>query len=361
MKIGIITFHRAINYGAVLQCYALQHAIMKDGHEVEIIDYRPESIEFYRNFFSWERHKRSGFNLIKSVLLSIYTWPTKVKANKNFDLFLDKYLNISKKQVSENNIESLNYDIIIIGSDQVLNTHITWGFDNVYWGNFNRGNAKLYTYAASTKNVLDYNKEDYNRINKLLLNFNGISVREHTFELFLKDKCSINSTTVLDPTLLLHSTDYDHLCKKPPIENYVFLYSLNVKSNAYSFAKQKAKELGCKLVSFSASKNRYDNTVITINGGTVFDFISYIKYSKLSIVCSFHGIVFSIINRIDFYCMESAGSARELNILQQLGLSSRLITSNHKCEYTSIDYSVIDEKLEILRRQSLLYLQSLYS
>ena len=47
MKIGILTFHRAINYGAVLQCYALYTTLQSMGHDVEIIDYRPGTIQKY--------------------------------------------------------------------------------------------------------------------------------------------------------------------------------------------------------------------------------------------------------------------------------------------------------------------------
>lgn len=43
-KVGILTFHRAHNYGAVLQCYALQEVLRKKAYEVEIIDFTPESI-----------------------------------------------------------------------------------------------------------------------------------------------------------------------------------------------------------------------------------------------------------------------------------------------------------------------------
>lgn len=45
MKIGILTFHRAHNYGAVLQAYALVTYLKNIGHDAEIVDYRPESIE----------------------------------------------------------------------------------------------------------------------------------------------------------------------------------------------------------------------------------------------------------------------------------------------------------------------------
>lgn len=42
MKIGILTFHCAVNYGAVLQAYALQEILRSLGHEVYVIDYRPD-------------------------------------------------------------------------------------------------------------------------------------------------------------------------------------------------------------------------------------------------------------------------------------------------------------------------------
>ena len=45
MKIGILTFHRAHNYGAVLQCYALQERLKMAGYDVSVIDYRQPAIE----------------------------------------------------------------------------------------------------------------------------------------------------------------------------------------------------------------------------------------------------------------------------------------------------------------------------
>jgi hypothetical protein len=42
MKIGILTFHAARNYGAVLQCRCLYEVLRSMGHEVSVIDYRPD-------------------------------------------------------------------------------------------------------------------------------------------------------------------------------------------------------------------------------------------------------------------------------------------------------------------------------
>ena len=41
MKIGIVTFHNALNAGAVLQAYALQTFLTQIGHKVEFINYAP--------------------------------------------------------------------------------------------------------------------------------------------------------------------------------------------------------------------------------------------------------------------------------------------------------------------------------
>lgn len=40
MHIGIITFHASFNYGSMLQAYALQTFLTKQGHKVEIVNYR---------------------------------------------------------------------------------------------------------------------------------------------------------------------------------------------------------------------------------------------------------------------------------------------------------------------------------
>ena len=48
-RIGILTFHRAINYGACLQAYALKKYIKDQGNECDIIDYHCPAIEDFYN------------------------------------------------------------------------------------------------------------------------------------------------------------------------------------------------------------------------------------------------------------------------------------------------------------------------
>ena len=60
MRIGILTFHRAHNYGAVLQCYALQETLKRMGHDVQVIDYRQPWIEDFYNLFCRNMIRRNS-------------------------------------------------------------------------------------------------------------------------------------------------------------------------------------------------------------------------------------------------------------------------------------------------------------
>ena len=53
MKIGILTFHRAHNYGAVLQCYALQEILQRLGYDVYVIDYRQPTLEYAYKYWNF--------------------------------------------------------------------------------------------------------------------------------------------------------------------------------------------------------------------------------------------------------------------------------------------------------------------
>ena len=73
MKIGILTFHRAHNYGAVLQAYALVTYLRSIGHEAEIVDYRPESIESAHGMIPYARMmKKSPLGKIKFLVKMKY-------------------------------------------------------------------------------------------------------------------------------------------------------------------------------------------------------------------------------------------------------------------------------------------------
>ena len=121
-KVGIITFHRAVNYGAVLQAYALQTIISKMGINCEIIDYRNDFLEKLHNTYNIKKYK-SLFHYIYSILKN----RIKKDNRKNFELFRKNNLKISQKKVICITIflyqEATKYGIEIV---VILIIHIFW-------------------------------------------------------------------------------------------------------------------------------------------------------------------------------------------------------------------------------------------
>ena len=150
MKIGILTYHRALNYGAVLQCMSLYLTLKGMGHDVEIIDYRPAAIEKYRMFFRWKDFVQSVGVLGKLRYLGscCSLIGSRKKTVRKFDGFIAENLKVSHLVTSTKDVPD-DYDVIFFGSDQIWNPSLNEGIDNVYLGHFPKHHAKLFSYAVS--------------------------------------------------------------------------------------------------------------------------------------------------------------------------------------------------------------------
>ena len=144
MKIGILTFHRALNYGALLQAYALQTALGKLGAEASVLDYRNPIIEKmyeYQSFF-----RQSG---LKSKVKYILLGRAEKKRRAKFETYRKSYLNLSEQFSAEDVTKSVDlYDKFITGSDQVWN-YDAHGFDKNFFLDFVDNRSKKYSYSAS--------------------------------------------------------------------------------------------------------------------------------------------------------------------------------------------------------------------
>ena len=271
MKIGILTFHSAHNYGAVLQAYALQEKLKSLGHNVEFIEYCPNYlIDPYKiipkNIFS----SKSVFRIIKDILFLTLTLRKRIIRSKNFIHFIKNNLNHSQGGI---NTVTKIHDIYIVGSDQIWNPKITKGFDLTYWGNFKTGeNIKKITYAASM-GICDLSKEEVTFIKSSLINFYGISVREKNLVELLQPLTDKPIKLVLDPTLILDKQLWRKFAVKPKIKNkYVLVYQIRWNKNIYLIAKQIAKQLNATIVEVTSSienRNYTQNTYRACNTSRV--------------------------------------------------------------------------------------------
>ncbi len=355
MKIGILTFHRAINYGAVLQAYALQETLHGLGHEVSVIDYRQPRVERTdrkpfdskaKNILLKRMHIRSWLNYNRNKEL------VKMRRQR-FDEFLNKCINLTRPCTQE---DIPQMDVYVIGSDQVWNSAICDGLDPVFWGNFNcHSKARIISYAASTS-VKDLQKQDSNIIQNLLQNFYAVSVREKQTRDYINHHFSLPNDVqlVLDPTLLAEKGIWDSLeDEKFKNQNYILYFGARgcveypkvLQEKATSLAKQ----LGCGL------------KTIDFNGDSPVDFVNKFRNAKAVVSSSFHGVAFSLIFNRPLYAVMYGDEqdSRYVDVLKTVGAGDMLVDLHQDISPREYDYAAINQKLFELKTTSTEYLKCL--
>lgn len=360
MKIGILTFQCSHNYGAMLQAYALQEYFRRCGHDVYMIDYRPKyKLNMYKKFNYKYWVSRNIKKCIQRLIHEIRVKPIRIKRWNNFNLFSDNYFNLypyKHKSFFE------DFDLIVIGSDQVWNPKLTGGnLDTHFLGDGFK--CPYASYAASSK-FLDYTEKECDIFRNLLNNFIGLSVREQNLQKKLQPFSPKQIELVLDPTLLAGRDVYKNITSSYniPSDKYILLYEIHRHEKVRELAKLIAKERKytvIELVSQPMTKNESEFTIFpTASPG---DFIHIIKNSSFVITTSFHGLALSLIFEKDFYAVKQHNSAddRLSNLLKLVGLQDRFIDSLHNINYSSVNYNNVNELLLKERVKSDKYIQKI--
>lgn len=359
MKIGILTFHRALNYGAVLQCFALYKTLENMGHNVEVIDYRPEAIEKYRMIFRWKDFKsKNNIGKIKYITSSLLNIYSKKKTSKKFDKFL---LSNIKFSCIVKNTEGLptGYDVIFLGSDQIWSKEMCEGFDEIYYGQLGNISSKKIGYAASAGRMKDFHEADKIILFNYLSKIDKIGLREIEFQKFLNIEIGIKSSLVCDPVFLLNFSIFEHLTTKVKEKGYVLYYMLRPIFGGDSFAERLAHEKGLSILVVTGVSNPLKhNKYKTITDISPTEFLGYIKNADFIITDSFHVTSFSILMHKEFYTLRKTdNNERAETLLRIAGLEDRLINSNIS-NITSTCYDGVDERIKEFRNNSLSFIRT---
>ena len=330
MNIGIITFHNANNYGAVLQCYALSKVLIDFGNKVELINLplneKPKTL---RSFFR-SKMTTSAFSSFRINNLPNSRDPSSQK------------------------------DVYIFGSDQVWNPQITKSNYELYFGSWVKNNIPKLAYAAS----FGISKWDYpeytSTVQKQLNTFKGIGIRESSGVQICKDIFKVDCNKVLDPTMLLNN--YDNLFKPRKVPNSLV---------CYIFGKDefKIKEIGkiakkSNLKSVLLNDMRIRKNIKSIPFPSVSKWLSYLNAGELILTDSFHCMVFAIIFKKNFIAIPAIPERvdRMLSLLVDLGLESRFFynindVKKSKVLFENINYEKVYKVLKELRNDSIDFLQ----
>lgn len=330
MKIGIITFHAAFNYGSMLQAWALQTYLERQGHKVEIVNFRPKrQKQVYHKPVSFN-NLRSSFQSVKRMLLAPSTIPSLNKKWHMFDEFMHNYLNLTKEYSSVENLVKahFDYDILITGSDQIWNTQ-TFDFSEAYFGTFVNPKTRKIAYAPSMGPNPESQNIDY--IKHLLNGFSSVAVREERTKNFIvQNGIYDNVEVVLDPTMLLEERDYNVLIDQPPLydKDYLFYYTPGgVRHEFLSEASHIGTRLGlpvvCENVYNPGDLKAYSNVIPFAAVGPR-EFLNLVKNAKVVCGASFHLMVFSLLFHKEFYCMNGDVDSRMNNLMKICGTENRI-------------------------------------
>ena len=328
LKIGIITFHWATNYGAVLQCYALQETLRYLGHDAVIINYKPSKYD--NNLWTFFRMKK---------FIDIRKFISDIRKEMGINAFRKQYLNLTKRYRTTKQLQKYcnDFDVIISGSDQVLNDTFLRGGERhgstAYYLDFGRQDAIRVCYAVSFGQTA-YPIDLIPKVKPLVKKLNAVSCRENTGVEIFKSFGISTACVVPDPTLLLSRCNYERLL--PPNQNGLkntFVYLLHGRYNIL--------------------KNKLPDNVLISSSEDIQEWLQNIRDAKFVITNSFHGTVFCIHFHVPFVVvlptLDNVGmNDRFYTLLSNLRLSDRMILeSDFKYTETfNIDWVTVDRKLK---------------
>lgn len=300
-KVAILTEHKSVNYGSVLQTHALYNVLSKR-NDVYILNYRALKyhLKEFKDFF------------LKPDLKKIQN---SISLYKKIRGFLSNLNHQPKKLLhSKKKIHNFYFDKIVVGSDEM------WNFNNPYRGKDfsffgeNWNCDQKISYATSFGATMDIT-EFKERIQKNLKKFSSISIRDFHSKKIL-DEIGISSEVVLDPTFMWNFNEK----KIDFLENYIFVYGYFDAKTARDISEY-CKENNLKTFTPQAS-NKWCDKIIAISPTEWVDYLYSCKYVFTS---SFHGSIFSIKFRKKFIYFKDYWSFNKVyNILEYLGLQENL-------------------------------------
>lgn len=348
-SIGILTLHRAQNYGAVWQCFALKSICEKLGFVVHVVDYSPFGFWEYRYLFN-----RKIWKCLPKMLRLFH-----------FNSFVNDYLapicHSESHDWIKQNIPECDY--FIVGSDTVWCKQTVGEYLNSYLFDWLPKNKKRIAYAASLGGINSFDEDKKLWINELP-KFRKISVREPLFIGELEKYARQTIQDVCDPSLLLSADDYQKVettqwCLP---KHYMVLFALSGGSLIEKTTLLLKKKLKIPIVNISGKYTlAADRNCICLSPQR---WLYVMRNADFICTNSFHGTAFAIVFRRPFVtCAASVGgrsktNGRVENLLTQCGLMNRYITDINDINHLEkLDYSTFETKIEFYRKRSFEWLK----
>jgi hypothetical protein len=309
-RIGVLTFHRSINYGSHWQARCLVEGLRARGHEVELLDHDCPCIRRaeLRCALQPELPRRTPRRLLRSYaaktrkfLLAIAAFPL----SKRFSLH-------DPGSVGE-------YDAIVVGSDEVWNFRHPWfGSKPIFFGERLKA-ERLVSYAASFGNHSAWDGIDPDWARKLE-RFSNISVRDENSWHLVRSGTGREPALVLDPCLQFPETV---IKGRSAAGDYAVVYGHGFPAWLKRRIRRWAERRRLRLVSIGYRNEWADEQLIDA-GPT--QFAEIMAGAGAVVTNFFHGCVFALLNGKPWVSAPSAYRSIKIpDLVSVLGAEQRLI------------------------------------
>ncbi len=364
MKIGILTFHQSVNNGAVMQAYSLSKRLRDEypEHQIEIIDYRRQSVDKAYSFTVSGYLKTSSVKLfIKKALLLASDPKLLSRLRHRTKIFSDciNKLPLSEEAIISDDSKVLydyiekNYDAVIVGSDAVWN-YVTRGFPNVYFPSAEL-KVKKFSYAASCYGMdfLKLPEAEKSEICKVLSDFDFIGVRDKATEDFVKwSGCETAPAHTCDPTVFLNVNDL-------PID--VEALKKKLSDRGFDFEKPSIAVMGPEKMLPMVRKlygkkyqivslYNYDKGAdINLYDLEPYEWAYVFRFFKVTFTTFFHGTLLSLRNGVPVICIDlntafgKSHTPKTLDVLKRVGFEDWYFNTDYK----SVNFDKIKQKADM--------------
>jgi hypothetical protein len=288
LKIGVLTFHRCINYGSYWQAKCLAEGLQQLGHKVEILDHYSGKV----NLAEWRCALRpvlptpipeADIDQYRQKMLHFFCAFSSLPLSAPFPLQQPEVIS--------------TYDLIVVGSDEVWNLHHPWYAQYpIFYGKGLRA-PQLISYAASFGNY-PHTLGLPTHCKELLSRFDHIAVRDENSRMLVKNSIGITPELVLDPCLQFPLA----VQKKEPRykeNSYIAVYGHNFSPSFIQRIKTWATKHQKFLVSIGYRNDWADEQWITAGPH---DFATFMAHSEAVVTNFFHGCVFALHYEKPFVC-----------------------------------------------------------
>jgi len=359
-----------MNYGAMLQCFALCSTIESLGFDPYVIDWKfrkRQTLSFDDiacvskvNYFYLCFRRFLGIKL-KFILERIAS----CLGEKPFKIFSNLFIPYFPTKITRKNISDLNnqLDAFIVGSDQV------WRYSscpdlNAFFLDFADDAHRKISYAASF-GIDQWNEapEDVTkRVRELIGRFDALSVRESSGLDICHSVFGVQAQFVLDPTLLLSETDYKPIYESESDadlndKDYVACMVLDARKSA-GICDSLSKMIGIPAISIRG-KDINLLTLTFIRYNSVARWLNYIRHARFVVTDSYHCGIFCILFKKNFALLtnKKRGVSRMDSFLTLVGQRNRLFQGlddllKSEIWHQEIDYIQVETKLNVVREKS---------